>query len=72
MARATRRRPIFVDPNAKIWTTTEDVYLIENQDVPLEEQSVRLGCTEDEVSDRRAVLGLIQRARAIIRLAESE
>ncbi len=72
MARVTRRRPIFVDPNAKIWTTIEDVYLIENQYVPLEEQSVRLGCTEDEVSERRAVLGLIQRARAIIRLAESE
>lgn len=69
MARATRRRPIFVDPNAKVWKTDEDVYLMENQDVPLEVQADTLSCTLDDVSDRRAVLGLIQRARAIIRLA---
>lgn len=68
MARATRRRPIYVDPNAKVWTTKEDIYLIENQEVPLMEQAATIGCTEDEVSDRRGVLGLIQRARAIIRM----
>ena len=68
MARATRRRPIYIDPNAKVWTTDEDIYLIENQEVALEEQAAFLGCSEDEVSDRRAVLGLIQRARALIKL----
>jgi len=68
MARATRRRPIYVNPNAKVWTTEEDHYLMVNPYVPLDEQAVKLGCTEDEVSDRRAVLGLIQRAKAIIRL----
>lgn len=68
MARATRRRPIYVDPNAKVWTVDEDIYLIENQELPLEDQAALLGCSEDEVSDRRAVLGLIQRARAIMRL----
>lgn len=69
MARATRRRPIFVDPNAKVWTTNEDIYLIENQDVPLEEQAGTLGCTVDDVSNRRGTLGLLQRARAIMRLS---
>lgn len=71
MASATRLRPIFEDPNAKVWTTEEDIYLMENQEQPLEDQAVKLGCTVDEISDRRAVLGLIQRARAIIRLAQS-
>jgi hypothetical protein len=68
MARATRRRPIYVDPNAKAWTTEDDVYLIENQDEELEKQALHLECSTDDVSSRRAVLGLIQRARAIIRL----
>lgn len=72
MGRSTRRRPIYKDPNAKVWTTEEDIYLIDNQELPLEEQAAKICCTEDEVSDRRAVLGLIQRARAIIRLAERE
>lgn len=71
MARATRRKPIYVDPNVKAWTTDDDIYLIENQDVQLEDQATYLGCTVDDVSGRRGVLGLIQRARAIIRLAES-
>jgi len=69
MARATRRRPIFVDPNAKVWTTKEDIYLMENQDVPLEEQAVTLGCTVDDVSNRRGILGLLRRAKAVIRLS---
>ena len=70
MARAKKRRPLFVDPNAKVWTTDEDVYLIENQDVPLEEQADTLGCTVDDVSNRRGTLGLLQRARAIMRLCD--
>jgi hypothetical protein len=69
MARATRRRPIFIDPNAKVWTTDEDVYLIESQDAPLEEQADALGCTVDDVSNRRGTLGLLQRAKAIMRLS---
>ncbi len=70
MARTTRRRPIFVDPNAKAWTISEDNYLMENQNVPLDEQAKTLSCTVDDVSNRREVLGLLQRARALIRLAE--
>lgn len=69
MARATRRGRIFVDPNAKIWTTNEDIYLMENQDVPLEDQADSLGCTVDDVTNRRVTLGLLQRAKAIIRLS---
>lgn len=69
MARATRRRPIFVEPNAKVWTTNEDIYLMENQDVPLDEQAGTLGCTEEEVSNRRSTLGLLRRAKAVIRLS---
>lgn len=68
MARATRRRPIFEDPNAKVWTTNEDVYLIENQDVLLEDQAGTLGCTVDDVSTRRGTLGLLRRAKAVMRL----
>lgn len=42
---------------------------MENQDLPLEEQAGTLGCTVDDVSNRRSTLGLLQRARAIMRLA---
>jgi len=68
MARATRRRPIFVDPNAKVWTTVEDIYLMENQDLPIEVQAEILGCSVKDVSNRRSTLGLLRRARAVIRM----
>lgn len=66
MARITKRRSAFVNP--KSWTTSEDVYLMENQNVPLEEQANTLGCTVEDVSTRRVTLGLLRRAQAIMSL----
>jgi hypothetical protein len=54
------------------WSIDNDVFLIENQDMPLEDQAMHLKLTVDEVSDRRFRLGLLRRAKAVMRLDESE
>ena len=54
------------------WSVDEDVYLIENQDEPVEYLATYLQMTVDEVSTRRQRLGLIRRAKAIIRLREAD
>ena len=52
----------------RTWTVDEDVYLMENQDLPIEVQAEQLNLTMDEVSARRVRLGLIRRARAVSRM----
>jgi hypothetical protein len=54
------------------WSIDNDVFLIENQDMPLEEQATHLKLTVDQVSDRRSRLGLLRRAKAVMRLDEKQ
>ena len=50
------------------WSVEEDVFLIENQDLPLEAQAEHLKLTPDEVAESRKRLGLVRRAMAVNRL----
>lgn len=50
------------------WSVDEDVFLIENQELPLEAQAEHLKLTIDEVAERRQRLGLVRRAMAVNRL----
>ncbi|WP_162818128.1 hypothetical protein [Aquirhabdus parva] len=43
---------------------------MENQDMPIKDQAKRLQRTEDEITDRCATLGILRRAKAVIRLSE--
>jgi|GEM_PF-6246929 len=51
-----------------LWSVQDDDFLIMNADMPLDEQARLLGRDIDAISRRRARLGLIQRARNILRI----
>ncbi len=50
------------------WTVEQDCYLIENQDLRLEQLTDVLPYTSEEIVNRRLLLGLERRAFAIKRL----
>jgi 3'-phosphoadenosine 5'-phosphosulfate sulfotransferase (PAPS reductase)/FAD synthetase len=45
------------------WTTEQDCYLIENSNLPINELMRNLPYSDDEMIDRKEILGLIRRAR---------
>lgn len=47
------------------WTTEQDCYLIENSNLPINELMRNLPFSDDEIIDRKGILGLIRRARQL-------
>lgn len=43
------------------WTTEQDIYLIENSALDLSELCKQLPYNEEEITDRKEILGLIRR-----------
>ena len=68
MARKYSWKEQALDLHDRDWSVEEDVYLIENQNLPVEEQAAQLKLTIDEVAARRKRLGLLRRAMAVSRL----
>ena len=64
------RKTTLLDYENQQWSTDEDVFLMENQDMPLEEQAAQLSRSTDDISQRRGTLGILRRARAAIRQSD--
>lgn len=62
-----RCRTLFVSSESK-WTIDQDIFLIENNSLPLLDLKIYLPFTEDEIMDRKKRLGLIKRAKQMRRL----
>ena len=43
------------------WTTEQDIYLIENSALDMSELCKQLPYSEEEITDRKEILGLIRR-----------
>lgn len=43
------------------WTTDQDIYLIENSALDMSELCKQLPYSEEEITDRKEILGLIRR-----------
>lgn len=50
------------------WTTEQDIYLIEQQHLPLQDLMKVLPYSEDEIVERKHLLGLTRRERQMQRL----
>ena len=50
------------------WTTEQDCYLIENSAMPLAQLMNVLNFSEDEIHQRKEILGLYRRERQIQRM----
>ncbi|WP_180057138.1 MULTISPECIES: acyl-CoA thioesterase [unclassified Acinetobacter] len=50
------------------WTTEQDYYLIENSTIPLAQLMNVLNFSEDEIHQRKEILGLYRRERQIQRM----
>jgi hypothetical protein len=61
------RKSTLQDYENQQWSTDEDVFLMENQDMPLDEQAAHLSRSTDEISQRRGTLGILRRVRAVMR-----
>lgn len=72
MSRKQSKKELALKLSDLNWSLENDVFLIENQDMPLEDQAKHLKLKVEEVSDRRCRLGLLQRAKAVMRLNMSE
>ncbi|MBC7752551.1 MAG: hypothetical protein H7Z73_12725 [Candidatus Saccharibacteria bacterium] len=72
MSRKQSKKELAFKSSDLNWSLDNDVFLIENQDMPLEDQAKHLKLTVEEVSDRRCRLGLLQRAKAVMRLNVNE
>lgn len=59
-----RKKPEFTASN---WTTEQDCYLIEHSSMSIEELIVELPYSEDEIMARKEVLGLVRRARQMMK-----
>lgn len=46
-----------------IWTTDQDCYLIENSSMSIDELKIQLPFSEDEIWERKRLLGLNRRQR---------
>ncbi|OTG88917.1 acyl-CoA thioesterase [Acinetobacter sp. ANC 3813] len=45
------------------WTTEQDIFLIENSSLDISELCKHLSYTEEQIIDRKEILGLIRRER---------
>lgn len=50
------------------WSKEQDIYLIEHNELPIEELVKNLGFDTEEIMERRKILGLIRRTRQLKRL----
>ena len=50
------------------WTQQQDIYLIENNQLPLEQLQQHLSYSADEITARRKILGLTTRSRQLKKL----
>jgi hypothetical protein len=67
MNRNRGRRTTLQDYENQQWSTDDDVFLMENQDMSLDEQASHLSRSTDEISQRRGTLGILRRVRAVMR-----
>lgn len=49
------------------WSTDQDCFLIENSSLPIELLVDSLSFTEDEILERKALLGLVRRQRQMMK-----
>ncbi|WP_227610752.1 MULTISPECIES: hypothetical protein [unclassified Acinetobacter] len=63
MKRFPMRPIVVVSP----WTTEQDIFLIENSDMPNESLALNLPFSLDEIIARKKVLGLMRRQRHMIK-----
>jgi hypothetical protein len=61
------RKSTLQDYENQQWSTDDDVFLMENQDMPLEEQAAKLLRSTDDISQRRGTLGILRRTKAVMR-----
>ncbi|MCO8068126.1 hypothetical protein [Acinetobacter schindleri] len=50
------------------WTREQDIILIENNNLPIEQLSEMLNCSQEDIMARRKVLGLVTRNKQLRRL----
>lgn len=53
-----------------VWSTEQDVYLIEHAEQPLSELAKQLPYNEEQILARKKVLGLVRRAKQLRRFYE--
>ena len=63
-----KRLPKKSEHITSIWTTEQDIFLIENSVMAIEELINHLPFTEDEIIKRKEVLGLTRRHRQMRKL----
>lgn len=61
-----RSRKLAVPPEIS-WTTEQDIYLIENSTLDISQLCIQLALTEEQIIERKEVLGLIRRERQMRR-----
>ncbi|KYQ73218.1 acyl-CoA thioesterase [Acinetobacter pragensis] len=61
-----RSRKLAVPPKIS-WTTEQDIYLIENSTLDISQLCIQLAFTEEQIIERKEVLGLIRRERQMRR-----
>ena len=61
------RKATLLDYENQQWSTDDDVFLMQNQDMPLQEQAAHLSRSTDDISQRRGTLGILRRIRAAMR-----
>lgn len=66
MRRSKRQHKLTV--STVIWSTEQDAELIEHADLAMPELILRLGFCEEDILQRKEILGLNRRARQIQRL----
>jgi SUMO ligase MMS21 Smc5/6 complex component len=62
MRKRPYRKPVVPVSN---WTTEQDCYLIEHSLLGIEELQQVLPYTEDEIQERKEILGLIRRSKQL-------
>lgn len=60
-----KRRRKKSEPLSSQWATEQDCFLIENSHMPIHELMQHLPFTEDEIHERKAVLGLTTRQKQL-------
>ncbi len=68
MARKQSWKEQALEHHDRNWSVEQDVFLIENQDMPIADLAAHLQLTVDAVAERRQRLGLLRRAMAVNRL----
>ncbi|MFW1850335.1 hypothetical protein ACG9XR_07130 [Acinetobacter guillouiae] len=64
MNKRHKRRKVTMLPE---WSTDQDCFLIENSSLPIELLVDSLSFTEDEILERKALLGLVRRQRQMMK-----